>query len=102
MRKQSRYFALFLAVSAMGTSFEAQARPDVRKLTCAKAQQMVRDRGAVVFTTSRTTYSLFVSNYKYCDAWERLYPQYAQTKDNPKCPVAYECKEPLFNDFWRD
>jgi hypothetical protein len=79
----------------------AQARPDLRKITCAQAQQMVKRHGGVVFTTGAHTYSLFVSNYSYCDPGERLFIQYGPTKDNPKCPVAYECREPLFSRWNR-
>lgn len=74
----------------------ALARPDLSKMTCAAAQQMVQRNGKVVFTTSPTTYALFVSNRSYCDRWEDIYPQYARTKDTPNCPVAYKCQEPLF------
>jgi len=99
--KRTRIFLANIAASLFVLlPIAAEARPDVRKLSCAKAQAMVRQNGAVVFTTGPHTYSRFVSNYRYCDSWERLFTQYAKTKDNPKCPVAYECKEPLFNDRW--
>ncbi|NVK34370.1 MAG: hypothetical protein HWE23_07810 [Rhodobacteraceae bacterium] len=75
----------------------AQARPDARKFSCAAAQKMVRDNGQVVFTTGPNTYSMFVSNRRYCDPWQVLSWQYAPTKDNPKCRVAYKCDEPIFD-----
>ncbi|WP_417688814.1 hypothetical protein [Roseibium sp.] len=87
--------ALTLASVSWGST-PAEARPDLRKMTCAQAQEMVRRNGSVVFTTGRYTYSLFVSNMRYCDPGELLYTQYGPTKDNPQCPVAYECREPLF------
>lgn len=74
----------------------AEARPDLRKMTCAQAQDMVQRRGAVVFTTGQHTYSRFVAHQGYCDPWQVLAPQYAATRDTPQCPVAYECREPLF------
>ncbi|GGB58323.1 hypothetical protein GCM10011316_32980 [Roseibium aquae] len=85
-----------LAVPAL-----AQARPDLRTMTCAQAQALVKQRGQVVMTTGPHTYFRFVSRINYCDSWEQLFVKYGSTRDNPKCPVAYECKEPLFNTFNR-
>ncbi|MBD8875398.1 hypothetical protein [Roseibium polysiphoniae] len=82
------------ALLVVGTA--AEARPDLRKMTCGQAQAMVKRNGGVVFTTGTHTYSLFVSNYSYCDPGEQLFTQFGPTRDNPKCPVAYECREPLF------
>ncbi|MCX2722419.1 hypothetical protein [Roseibium salinum] len=87
--------ALVLAGMGVTTAADA-ARPDLRQMTCAQAQEMVRRHGAVVFTTGRHTYSMFVSNISYCDRNQRLFVQYGPTRDHPQCPVAYECKEPLF------
>ncbi len=86
--------SLALAGTLVATS--AEARPDLRTMTCAQAQNLVQRHGAVVFTTGQYTYSKFVSNRSYCDYNEVLFVQYGRTKDTPKCPVAYECKEPLF------
>ena len=83
-------------IIAFSMTTAAQARPDLRKMTCAQAQQMVLQHGAVVFTTGQHTYSMFVSNLSYCDYNQVLFTQYGQTRDARKCPVAYECKEPLF------
>lgn len=100
-RPFTRAIASVLALAAVSTP--ALARPDLSKLTCAAAQQMVQRNGKVVFNTSPTTFSLFVSSRRYCDRWEDIYPQYARTKDNPKCPVAYKCQEPLFrHGLWDD
>ncbi|WP_417694516.1 hypothetical protein [Roseibium sp.] len=87
--------ALASCALLVGTG-SAYARPDLRQLTCAQAQNMVRDNGQVVFTTSNTTYSMFVSNRRYCDARQSVRTQFGPTADNPRCPVAYECFEPLF------
>ncbi|MTH95622.1 hypothetical protein [Roseibium sp. RKSG952] len=89
-------FGLALTVLAM-TASTALARPDLRQLTCAQAQDMVKRNGAVVFTTGQYTYSQFVSNLSYCDPRQALFPQYGATRDNPKCFVAYKCQEPLFD-----
>ncbi|TYC56307.1 hypothetical protein FMN50_10315 [Rhodobacterales bacterium] len=96
--------AATLALSAIAFSTAAQARPDLRTMTCRQAQNMVRQHGAVVFTTGQYTYSMFVSNLSYCDPGQMLFTQYGPTRDAPKCPVAYECREPLFpfGPFGRD
>lgn len=86
--------ALMLGSILMATA--AEARPDLRQMSCQQAQNMVRQHGAVVFTTGQHTYSMFVSNRSYCDFNQELFVQYGPTRDHRKCPVAYECKEPLF------
>jgi hypothetical protein len=97
-----RHTALTLAVLAAGTS-AAMARPDLRQMTCAEAQQTVQRNGAVVFTTGPITYDRFVANHSYCDRWEQAVPVTAATKDTQQCPVAYKCQEPAFDDFgWDD
>ena len=83
-------------LASLGMPQNAMARPDLRQMTCAQAQQMVQNRGSVVFTTGPHTYSRFVSNLLYCDRGQQVYTQYGPTRDNRKCPVAFECKEPLF------
>ncbi|AXS39998.1 hypothetical protein [Breoghania sp. L-A4] len=75
------------------------ARPDVRRMTCAQAHDMVLDRGAVVMTTGRFTYERFVSHQRYCDRWETVVPALAATRDKPQCLVGYICEEPLFRGF---
>lgn len=88
--------AAVLALAGMALATAAEARPDLRQLTCRQAQNMVLQHGAVVFTTGQYTYSMFVSNRSYCDYNQVLFTQYGPTRDHPRCPVAYECKEPLF------
>ena len=75
------------------------ARPDLRRMSCAQAQDMVADRGAVVMTTGRFTYQRFVSHQRYCDRWEGIAPALSATRDKPQCLVGYICREPLFRGF---
>ncbi|MBN9670925.1 hypothetical protein [Roseibium aggregatum] len=86
---------LALAGVALTTAAEA-ARPDLRRMTCAQAQNLVRQHGALVFTTGQHTFSRFVSNLSYCDRGQSLFTQYGPTLDTPKCPVAFKCQERLF------
>ncbi|MEM5582486.1 MULTISPECIES: hypothetical protein [unclassified Roseibium] len=95
MRK-NHLLATALVLAGLGMSTAAQARPDLRQMTCGQAQNLVRQHGAVVFTTGRHTYSMFVSNRSYCDRNQVLFTQFGPTRDHPKCPVAFECREPLF------
>ena len=95
MSNSAKIFPL-AAISAFLLAGVAEARPDLRQMTCAQARQMVQRQGAVVFTTGPHTYSRFVAHIGYCDPWQELAPQYGPTRDNPQCPVAYECREPLF------
>ena len=88
--------AVAVTVLAILAASPAGARPSVYTMTCAQAQNMVRQHGAVVFTTGQYTYSMFVSNRSYCDRNQVLFTQFGQTRDTPRCPVAFECKEPLF------
>jgi len=101
MAHGSRKIALTLLV-LFGFTGLAEARPDLRKMTCNQARNLVQREGGVVFTTGQHTYSLFVTNLSYCDPGQALFTQYGPTRDNPKCPVAFECREPLFGrGFWR-
>ncbi|WP_306148361.1 MULTISPECIES: hypothetical protein [unclassified Roseibium] len=87
-------------LSLLSAANVAEARPDLRQMTCAQAQNMVLRNGAVVFTTGQYTYSRFVANLRYCERDKALAPQYGTTRDNPQCYVAFECKDPdlLFID----
>ncbi len=100
MRYPMLVFSLFAACVSAFAPVAAAARPDTRTMTCARAQEFVRQRGAVVMTTGRHTYRRFVTHWRYCDTWQRLFPEKAPTRDNPQCIVAYRCDEPLFGPGW--
>lgn len=76
----------------------AIARPDLRRMTCHEAQQMVKRNGSVVFTTGPSTFSRYVSDQRYCDREQATFPQLGPTRDNPKCLVGLECRQPLFSN----
>jgi len=69
----------------------AQARPDVRAMSCQQAQGLVIQRGAVVMTTGRYTYHRFVSGRRYCDRWQDVRPAYSAAADGAQCQVGWEC-----------
>lgn len=86
-------FALGLAALVAVAPQTALARPDTRAMTCAQAQALVKQQGAVVMSTGTYTYQRFVSTRAYCERFEITWPLYAPTRDNPQCFVAYYCKE---------
>ncbi len=95
--------AAFAAMMLIFATAAEAARPDLRRMTCAEAQQLVARHGAVVMTTGPHTYFRFVANQGYCDPWEAIFVKYSPTRDTPQCPVGYECREPLFRPFrWDD
>ena len=94
--KPCRLATVTLMLGSIFLSTAAEARPDLRQMSCRQAQNLVLQHGAVVFTTGRHTYSMFVSNRSWCDFNQVLFVQYGPTRDNRRCPVAYECREPLF------
>lgn len=94
--KKGRLATAMFALAGVVFTTAAEARPDLRQMSCKQAQNMVRQHGSVVFTTGQHTYSMFVSNRSFCDYNQELFVQYGPTRDNRRCPVAYECKEPLF------
>ncbi len=104
MSMSAKFGVRFLAAMGMAlvaTTVTAAARPDLRQMTCAQAQAMVKRDGAVVFTTGQYTYFRFVADRGYCDRDQVTEIRYSATKDNKQCPVAYECTQPLFL-HWND
>lgn len=81
---------LFAATPLVGTA-NAQGRPDTRDYTCDEARNIVREEGAVVFTTGPNTYSRFVDHLGLCFRVQVTRPQFAPTIDDRQCFVGYEC-----------
>jgi hypothetical protein len=88
-----------LALTVILPSVAEAARPDLRRMTCAQAQAMVAQRGAVVMTTGQYTYQRFVAGPRWCDRWEVVRPEVARTRDTQSCVVGYICEVPLFRPF---
>ncbi|WP_417671126.1 hypothetical protein [Roseibium sp.] len=85
---------LSCAAAALVSEADAQARPDTRKMTCAQAQALVKQRGEVVMTTGANTFERFISSARYCYSRTPLtVPSYAPTKDNKQCPVGKRCRQ---------
>ncbi len=90
---------LVLALAALVPTVAEAARPDLRRMSCAQAQAMVAQRGAVVMTTGQYTYQRFVAGPRWCDRWEVVRPEVARTRDTQSCVVGYICEVPLFRPF---
>ena len=87
-----RLLSIALSILAAGP---ADARIDVRTLTCAEAQALVQREGAIVLTTGRYTYDRFVADSRFCQRDERLEPRRAATRDGQSCRIGNVCA-------WRD
>lgn len=95
---------IIVAILFMVTSSTyANARPDVRKMTCAQAKQLVATNGAVVFTFTNNTFDRVVKNRQYCDRHQDASKSvFVKTLDNNRCKIGKKCveAEPLFNRFF--
>lgn len=89
--------AIWLCLLSAG----AQARQDVRAMTCAGAREQVFQKGAAVFTVSETTYERFVEGQRQCQPFDEIaVPAIVATRDNSKCWVGYICRNR--SDFKND
>lgn len=92
-----RCFAIATAVSAVFTAAlasgaQAQGRPSTLAMSCAQAQGLVAQSGAVVLTTGPYTFDRFVRNRSFCTPDENLEPTWAPTRDVAQCLVGYRCE----------
>jgi hypothetical protein len=69
----------------------ALARPDTRTMTCAYAQQLVRQAGVIIMSTGTYTYERFVYGMGKCGPQEEPRLTIAPTTDNPRCRVGSIC-----------
>lgn len=77
----------------------AQSRPYAPGLSCRALAQIVASRGAVVISTSRTTYDRYVANGSFCFPTQVTSPAWVRTADTPNCFIGYTCKEFDINDW---
>lgn len=92
--------ALAAALCAGGSaSAVAQSRPYTPSMSCADVAALVRAKGAVLLSTSPTTFDRYVSAANYCSVGEVLKNQWVPTRDNPQCFIGYTCFVPS-RDNW--
>lgn len=77
----------------------AEARPDTRDMSCAQAAALVRREGAVVLSTSSTTFDRYVRDVSFCSGGEVLRPEWVATRDAPQCYIGYTCYTPSRDRF---
>ena len=104
-RNKPKFSAGFLAAAMvtgilmLATSMPANARPDVRKMTCSQAQSLVKSSGAIVLTFTRYTYDRVVKNDHYCEfPYRELEDVFAKTLDNNQCLIGSICVVPRDDD----
>ncbi|MEM8552431.1 MAG: hypothetical protein AAGF45_08615 [Pseudomonadota bacterium] len=83
--------ALAGAFAAMVLVEAASARPDTRQLSCAQAQDLVNERGAITLSTGDFTFARFVSGTAQCRPLGVARPEYAPTRDNRNCRL-FTCR----------
>lgn len=71
----------------------AQQGPDPSTMSCAAAQQMVQQRGVVIFWSGGNVLGRYVSGQEYCDINTFIAPAWIQTADNPQCLVGNYCQQ---------
>ncbi len=77
----------------------AEARPDIRKMTCEQVQALVKREKAVVLTFTQHTYDRVISSRRGCPPAYYSKPIYRATKDLPRCNLGYICA-PSDPDDW--
>ncbi|MBB6307810.1 hypothetical protein [Xanthobacter tagetidis] len=92
--------ALAAALCAGGAApASAQSRPYAPSMSCSEVAALVRAKGAVLLSTSPTTFDRYVSAANYCSVGEVLKNQWIATRDNPQCFIGYTCFVPS-RDNW--
>jgi hypothetical protein len=78
-----RRFAIALCLSAVAGT--ALARPSTLSMTCAQAQALVEQQGAIVLSTGTYTYDRFVYHRGYCLPGEVFDREWVPAGDTPDC-----------------
>ena len=89
-----KFLGLAFSFIALSAPALAQSRPDTRGMTCVQARAIVQSRGAVILSTSDTTYDRYVSTQLSCEKGQQLNPAYERTLDYQACHIGYTCYDP--------
>ena len=68
------------------------------RMTCAEAMALVKSEGDVVIAGGPAP-ERFVSGPGQCASSEIAELRFAPTRDNPQCPIGYQCREPGFEEW---
>jgi hypothetical protein len=85
--------AIFLSYVAL--CVPAMARPAAYKMSCRDATDLIARKGAVVLSTSNTTYERFVRDQGFCERGEQITPAWVHSSDIAICVIGYTCEEPV-------
>jgi hypothetical protein len=77
----------------VGSAAFAQGGPNASTMSCAAAQQMVKQQGVVVLWNGPNVLGRYVSGQEYCDINTFIAPAWIQTADNPQCLVGNYCQQ---------
>lgn len=83
---------LLLAVALPAGAATAQTRPFSPALPCAEVGRLVSSRGAVVVSTSATTYDRLVRDRGFCEVNELTETTFIPAADTRQCFAGYTCK----------
>jgi hypothetical protein len=81
------------ALLCITTAALAQPRASTLDMTCGQARALVAARGAAVLSTGPRTYDRYVAWVGACQRGQVTAPAWAQTADNPQCPIGYRCRD---------
>ena len=79
-----RRFVLSLALFLIADTALAQ-RPSTLGMSCAEAQAVVAQAGAIVLSTGQHTYDRFVAHRGFCLPGEFMDRDWVPTADTPQC-----------------
>lgn len=86
--------AALLATGILATGNAlAQSRPYSPRMSCNALVNLVDRRGAIVISTSPTTYDRYVRSRSFCQPTEVTEPRWVRAADTRACFVGYTCKE---------
>ncbi|ADZ69743.1 hypothetical protein [Polymorphum gilvum] len=82
---------LVAAVVAVSASPAFSARPDLWKLTCAEARDLLARHGRLTMNTGPRTYEQFVATGAWCLPAQVAVPAVTATRDTPACDIGWSC-----------
>jgi hypothetical protein len=84
-------FAVGLSLIGLASAASAQGRPFTPRLSCGQTAQIVYSTGAIVLSTSATTYDRYVRDGSFCLRGQTIEPAWVATADTPQCFIGYRC-----------
>ena len=92
------FTAAGLTVLSLGSAI---ARPFTPSMSCSAAAGIVEANGAIVLSTSQTTYDRFVHDRRFCAYGESVVAAFVPTRETPSCLIGYTCRSQEYEPFFR-